>query len=157
MPAGRPLKFQDVEELTKRIDEYFDWCDGHVVTKVNKLYEHQYKQWLELEKLCLDDEDKEKWKRDEPEKETVRLEYERPTITGLALFLGCDVDTIKSYSEKDEFLRPIKEAYLRVENSYEKRLGDHSPTGAIFALKNFGWKDKTETELSGSGGINVVV
>lgn len=46
----------------------------------------------------------------------------KPTITGLALHLDCDVETIKNYTEKDEFSRPTKKAYLRVQNSYEKRL-----------------------------------
>lgn len=46
---------------------------------------------------------------------------------------------------------------MRVENAYEQRLGEHSPTGAIFALKNFGWKDKTEAEVNTNGTLNVVV
>lgn len=87
MPAGRPLKFQSAEELEKKISEYFDYCDGHVVKRPNKLYEHDMEAWLEREALCMDEEDREKWKKKEPKKETVRLEYERPTITGLALFL----------------------------------------------------------------------
>jgi len=36
---------------------------------------------------------------------------------------------------------------------YEKALQGHSPTGAIFALKNFGWRDKQDVELS--GGVNI--
>lgn len=47
---------------------------------------------------------------------------EKPTITGLALALDCDIDTIKAYSEREEFVRPIKKAYLRVQNGYEKRM-----------------------------------
>jgi hypothetical protein len=31
---------------------------------------------------------------------------------------------------------------------YEKSLRQNNCTGAIFALKNFGWKDKTEIEGS---------
>jgi hypothetical protein len=71
---------------------------------------------------------------------------EKPTITGLALHLDCEIETIKDYSEKDEFSAPIKRAYLRVQNGYENRMYETGPTGAIFALKNFGWKDKTEVE-----------
>ena len=36
---------------------------------------------------------------------------------------------------------------------YEKALQGRSPTGAIFALKNFGWTDKQDVELS--GGVKV--
>ena len=36
---------------------------------------------------------------------------------------------------------------------YEKALHGRSPTGAIFALKNFGWTDKQDVELS--GGVNI--
>ena len=38
---------------------------------------------------------------------------------------------------------------MKIENGYEKRLFENNPTGSIFALKNMGWKDKTETEHSG--------
>ena len=41
-----------------------------------------------------------------------------------------------------------------VECEYEKRLAGQSPTGAIFALKNMGWKDKSEVEQSGGLSIN---
>ena len=36
---------------------------------------------------------------------------------------------------------------------YEKALHGRSPTGAIFALKNFGWTDKQDVDLS--GGVKV--
>lgn len=32
---------------------------------------------------------------------------------------------------------------------YEKALQGRSPTGAIFALKNFGWREKQDVDLSG--------
>jgi len=80
---------------------------------------------------------------------------EKPTITGLALHLDCDLDTIKNYTERDEFFGPLKKAYLRVQNGYEKRMHEGAPTGAIFALKNFGWKDKTEVDQNLKGELNV--
>ena len=40
-----------------------------------------------------------------------------------------------------------------MESCYEGKLSGTTPTGAIFALKNMGWRDKTETELS--GGVEV--
>ena len=78
------------------------------------------------------------------------------TITGLALALGfCDRQSLYDYEENEVFSCIVKAARLRVENGYEQRLLSEqgSPTGAIFALKNMGWKDKHETELSGDVGV----
>lgn len=72
---------------------------------------------------------------------------EDTTITGLALHLGfSERKSLIDYSEKEEFVHPIKKAKLRIENSYEKDLKKHGRTGTIFALKNFDWKDKTEVD-----------
>ena len=38
-----------------------------------------------------------------------------------------------------------------IENSYELDLKKHGRTGTIFALKNFDWKDKQETDLTSGG------
>lgn len=80
---------------------------------------------------------------------------DKPTITGLALHLDCEIETIKNYQERDEFSAPTKRAYLRVQNGYEKRMHEGAPTGAIFALKNFGWKDKTEVDQNMSGKLDI--
>ena len=106
MPAGRPLKFQSVEELQVNIDAYFE------VTN------------------------KDEW-----------------TWTGLALFLHTDKETLKDYREnRAEFVAPLKTAMLKVENGYEVDLKKHGRTGTIFALKNFDWKDKNESEVYGKNG-----
>jgi hypothetical protein len=77
-------------------------------------------------------------------------EEEQPyTITGLALALGTYRQTLINYEHKDEFMDTIKTAKQKVENYAERRLFESSPTGAIFALKNFGWRDKQELEHSG--------
>lgn len=79
------------------------------------------------------------------------------TITGLALFLGfSDRQSLYDYEEREEFSCIIKRARLRVECEYEKKLSYQSPTGSIFALKNMGWKDKTEQEVNGNLGITWV-
>ena len=44
-------------------------------------------------------------------------------------------------------------ALLIVENGYEMALRENNAAGSIFALKNMGWKDKTEHEMS--GGIDL--
>lgn len=105
--AGRPLKFT-VEELTKKVSEYF--------------------------------ETETKW-----------------TVAGLAVFLDIDRQTLYNYKERDEFFDIIKGAVDKVEARYEERLiYENSPTGVIFALKNMGWKDKTETELSGKIAVEQI-
>jgi hypothetical protein len=69
------------------------------------------------------------------------------TITGLALALGFSTrKSLLDYSEKIEFVNIIKKAHLKVECGYEKRLSAGQPTGAIFALKNMDWHDKTEVD-----------
>lgn len=73
------------------------------------------------------------------------LGKEPPTITGLALHLGFSSrQSFYDYEAKEEFAYTIKRARLRVEHEYEKCLHRKVPIGAIFALKNFGWTDKTE-------------
>ena len=68
---------------------------------------------------------------------------DKATITGLALFLGFGArSTLTDYANRGEFSSIVKEAKTMIENSYE----EHGQTIDIFALKNMGWKDKTEVE-----------
>jgi hypothetical protein len=72
------------------------------------------------------------------------------TWTGLAIHLGFESrQSLEVYGKKPEFSYSIKKALIRIENKYEKAIMDRNPAGAIFALKNFGWKDKQEVEQSG--------
>lgn len=112
MPAGRPLKFQTVEELDSKIEAYFNTTP------------------------------KEEW-----------------TWTGLALYLDTDKWTLTTYKERPEFSASVKKALLRVENGYEVDLKKSGRSGTIFALKNFDWKDKQETDITTGGekiSFNVV-
>ncbi len=71
------------------------------------------------------------------------------TITGLAMALDMDRSTIINYSRKEEYFGTIKRARMRVENDLEVALRGNNVTGTIFNLKNnFGWKDKTEQEIT---------
>lgn len=73
------------------------------------------------------------------------------TITGLVLYLGfCDRQSFYAYEAKEKFSYTIKKARSFIEREYESLLKSGNCTGAIFALKNFGWKDKTEVEHSGN-------
>jgi hypothetical protein len=77
-----------------------------------------------------------------------------PTWSGLALYLGFSSrDSLNDYKKKPGFSDPIKKALLRIESMYESNLQKQNPAGSIFALKNFGWKDKQEVEQS--GGITI--
>ena len=68
------------------------------------------------------------------------------TITGLALALDTTRETLMDYQNNDEFSYTVKRAKLYIENAYEHRLIQNGRAGDIFALKNFGWKDKQEIE-----------
>lgn len=70
-----------------------------------------------------------------------------PTITGLALYLGfVDRQSMYDYEKIEGFSCTIKRARAFITKHYEELLQVGNTTGAIFALKNFGWKDKTEIE-----------
>lgn len=78
----------------------------------------------------------------------------KSTVTGLALALGFESrQSIYDYKESGEFSYIIKRALLQVENGYEERLSENNVTGAIFALKNMGWKDKTEQDIKYPDGV----
>lgn len=68
-----------------------------------------------------------------------------PTITGLAYHLGFESrQSFYDYEKNPEYSYIIKRARLKVENGYEVALIGNNCTGPIFALKNMGWRDRTE-------------
>lgn len=69
--------------------------------------------------------------------------FKEYTITGLALEVGSK-QLIQDYEKRQDYAEVIKRAKLIVENSYEISLRVEGHAGNIFALKNFGWVDKTE-------------
>ena len=124
---GRPPNFERVEEIQNSIDEYFVYIEGefHLVTVSPKEGEpYKEKVW------------------DRPP--------EYPSITGLAFYLGfASRQSLYDYEERGDFSYTIKRARLKIEASYEQGLNRTSPTGAIFALKNFGWTDRSEVKHEG--------
>lgn len=90
---------------------------------------------------------------------------QRPyTITGLAVHLGTSRSTLLDYEdgehsgmtpeETKQFSYTIKEAKDKCESYAEEQLFvGKNPHGVQFSMKNNfkGWRDKTETELSGNG------
>lgn len=71
-------------------------------------------------------------------------------LTGLILSLGLtSKEGFYEYQNYDGFSDSVKRARLLVEMEYEKRLNAGANAAApIFALKNFGWRDKVEVESS---------
>lgn len=124
MTAGRPVKYETVEELQKIIDEYFDWCDNRTM-----------RVW-----------------DDKTKSEQLILNPAPYTMSGLAWRLGLSRQSLINYSEKTEFLDAIKQARSRIHEDVETRLMEKQATGAIFNLKNnFGWKDENHTDLTTLG------
>lgn len=116
--VGRPPAFNSPEEMQEKIDAYFAKCDARVSTRFDK------------------------------DGEPINtLNPEPYTMSGLALALGVDRETILNYAEKDEYFGTIKAARAKVAADVERRLMETpNQTGAIFNLKNnFGWVDRTES------------
>ena len=117
--VGRPPLYNSPQELQNKIDEYFQ--GGVNVKKV----------------ACRKG------------KNTVIEKIPIPTITGLALYLGFSSrQSFYAYEAKEEFSYIIKRGRARIEQVYEEQLHTNSPTGAIFALKNFDWKDTPMIQIN---------
>lgn len=118
---GRPAKISDVQVMQNKIEAYFKNCPDYVVLSA---FNKMTGEFVEYKKYT-------------------------PTMTGLALYLGfVSRQSMLDYEKKPEFSGTIKNARLRIEHEYEKQLYMDKCTGAIFALKNFGWKDKVENEIT---------
>lgn len=74
-----------------------------------------------------------------------------PTVCGLALELDfCSRKSLYEYTDKPELGDIVKKAIMRVENAMEKRCGENCrAAGAIFRLKNHGWKDSNDLNIGG--------
>lgn len=70
------------------------------------------------------------------------------TITGICLALDLDKKNFYEYEKREGYQDIVKRARMIVENSYEISLRENGRTGDIFALKNFGWRDKMEVETN---------
>lgn len=142
-PGGRPYIIKDVEELQKRIDEYFEECEGKLYTDPDGT-------------PILT-----KWGQE------IYLGKKPPTITGLALHIGlASRQALLNYQGRPEFNDAITRAKSRVEAYAEGRLYDkEGSSGAQFNLKNNfkGWDgdsnsnaealEKLDEVLSKLGGV----
>ncbi|MDB5140493.1 MAG: hypothetical protein JWR12_2409 [Mucilaginibacter sp.] len=116
--------FKSAKELACKIDAYFNYIEGEY--HLESIPAKGTKQTEALEQKVMD------------------REAEPATITGLALHLGFSSrQAFDDYEQTGRFATAIKRGRLLVEAVYEKKL-HQSPAGAMFALKNIGWKEKVE-------------
>lgn len=146
--VGRPKKFETVEELEEQIQKYFESCfmpvrRRELITKAipgdsdsRDLYD-----WVNV----LDENGEQVYEQIRPF-----------TVTGLAVALDTTRDLLLDYENKPEnaqFSDTIKKAKQVIHRYAEEYLYEgKNQTGAIFNLKNnWGWVDRTETDLTTKG------
>ncbi len=70
-------------------------------------------------------------------------------ITGIALFLGFESrQSFYDYELKKDFAYTIKRARMVIESHYEEGLNTFKYGGSVFALKNMGWKDQVDSNVT---------
>lgn len=86
-------------------------------------------------------------------KKSIKRRQYKPTVSGLAFFLGFkSKQSMYDYEGSGEvFSYLVHQARLFIESCYEAQLYSTSPGGAQFALSNMGWKNKTETDITTNG------
>src|SRR4051812_2952541 len=121
MAGGRPLDFKTPKELQAHINAYFADCDPHIST--HKVLKKKRGKYVAV---------------DEP-----YITHSRPyTVSGLALWLGTNRQTLLNYAGREEFLDTIKLAKAKIEAYVEENhlSGYINATTGIFNLKNnYGW------------------
>lgn len=123
---GRPPKYATPRKLQKAIDDYFK---NGVAVRWDTVGKGEAKK---------------------------RVRVKMPTITGLVLHCGfCDRHSFYAYEKIPLFSHTIKMARSRIEQHYENLLQQGLGAGAIFALKNFGWKDERQLTGPDGGAIEV--
>lgn len=141
---GRPMKFQDIDELRAMILEYFKSAAPHWEEQTEYIDRRDPKSG----KIVIEDG---KVVQDKVTRK-VKTKQKPLTVTGLAVALGTSRDVLldyeTTYSEKyPEFSNTIKEAKEQIKAYAEESLFGTNTAGVIFSLKNnWGFKDKYETE-----------
>jgi hypothetical protein len=119
---GRPPIYTTPEELQEKIDDYF-------------------KNGVESKPVVVGKGDG----------KTV-IDIPVPTITGLCLYCGFESrQSFYDYEKREQFSYIIKKARLFIEKHYEELLQVGNTTGAIFALKNMGWIDRVNQDVTTNG------
>ena len=141
---GRPMKFQDIDELRAMILEYFKNAAPHWEEQTEYIDRRDPKSG----KIIIEDG---KVVQDKVIRK-VKTKQKPLTVTGLAVALGTSRDVLldyeTTYSEKyPEFSNTIKEAKEQIKAYAEESLFGTNTAGVIFSLKNnWRFKDKYETE-----------
>ncbi len=72
-----------------------------------------------------------------------RNKEKKPVLySGLLLWLGLSRTTFLEYGKRDKFGEIVDTLKTYIQKDYEELLHSGKPVGAIFALKQFGWKDE---------------
>ena len=117
--VGRPPIYNTNEDLENKVNEYFE-------------------KGVKMKSVLVGKGDN---------KEVIEIPV--PTITGLAYYLGFESrQSFYDYEKYEQFSYTIKRARLFIEQEYEEQLQVGNTTGAIFALKNMGWIDKTHSDIT---------
>lgn len=128
--GGRPMLYDNAEDLQKDIQAYFDSCWQYKYNKDGEVVIDEYGNPI--------------WTQTKP--------Y---TMSGLALAIGMDRQTLLNYEKREMFFGTIQEARKKVEEYAESRLYDRDGNrGAIFNLQNNfkGWEDKKK--IDGNMSLN---
>ena len=79
-----------------------------------------------------------------------------PSFSGLALAIGLSPQTLRTYQQRDEYSDVVLQARAIIESYYEESLNNRNrATGAIFALKQLGWSDNIDLNLTTKGVVEV--
>jgi DNA-packaging protein gp3 len=141
--GGRPFKFTDPAELRRLIQNYFDFCDPHIETRVVDGGTNQRGETI--------------WHKRE-----VMTPQKSYTTSGLARALGTTRQTLLEYQQVDhytdeisdevrqELIDAIGDAKRRVEEFAESQLFEGNANGAKFNLtNNHGWVERSIVENPG--------
>ena len=73
-----------------------------------------------------------------------------PCIAGLAYYIGVDRHTVYNYEKNDKFFHTIKIARDKILYKLEESVCNTNSiaAGKIFVMKNYGYTDKQELELT---------
>lgn len=161
---GRPLKFDSVEELKGKIEDYFNDCLPHP----EEYTEYKYHTKTETYKVTDRKGEVEEKTREVDDRERKPYKVSRwrvsqgktPTVTGLAIFLDTSRQTLLEYEgevegreKSQEFADTIKKAKDMIELHWEQMLQGNNVTGVIFNLKNnFKWADRAELGVTNPDG-----
>lgn len=131
--GGRPVLYSTVEEMQKKIDDYFKSCWKAQTDKSgNIVYD--------------------------TEGNIVYVQYRPYTMAGLADALGMSRQSLLNYQSKDKkFFDTITRARRKVEVYAEEQLYNRDATnGAKFSLQNNfrGWTEKAETNVNAHVDVN---